>query len=112
MIRDFINRWLGQEPDHSATDAILGSLHMLHHKVAMLNADLAAIDLHNRALARIIAKLDPLYGVPEDDPLRRKESDAISARAKAQLYTEAAVQRRPYDPEPLDCSTPKPKGAP
>lgn len=37
-----------------------------------------SIKVTNRALGRAIAKIDPLYGVPEDDPARKAASDKLS----------------------------------
>lgn len=53
-----------------------------------------AIMLQNAALARIIAKLDPLYDADELDPSRKAASDAISARIIAKLNGELAEQQR------------------
>jgi hypothetical protein len=47
----------------------------------------------NAALGRIIAKLDPMYGVPEDDSARRAASDKLSNEIIARLKAEDASRR-------------------
>lgn len=52
-----------------------------------------AILFHNRALGRVIAKLDPNYGIPENDPSRVAESDRIGDAVIAKLLGEHKIQR-------------------
>lgn len=40
------------------------------------------------ANARLITKLEPIYGIPETDPKRRAESDAISDAVIKRLLSE------------------------
>jgi hypothetical protein len=49
------------------------------HRITALGAIRDDIAVQSRALGRVIAKIDPLIAVPEDDPKspRRAESDAI-----------------------------------
>lgn len=44
--------------------------------------------LTNRALGRIIAKLDPMYGASEHDPVRKANSDAIGDEVIKRLQGE------------------------
>ena len=50
-----------------------------------------AIAIHNRALGRIIAKLDPMYGKSDFDPERRAESDRLADEVIARLRAEHAA---------------------
>jgi hypothetical protein len=50
--------------------------------------------LQQRALARIIGKLDPLYGIPEDDPQRISKDKELADRVIAQLKGEYEVQKQ------------------
>ena len=46
------------------------------------------IAVHNRALGRIIAKVDPQYNRSEFDPERRAESDKLADEVIARLHAE------------------------
>lgn len=43
-------------------------------------------------LGRVIAKLDPLYGVPEDDPARVAESKDLGEQAIRRIKAEAMAR--------------------
>ncbi len=45
----------------------------------------------NAALAAIIAKLDPMSGLPEDNPIKRQVSDELNKAVLARLDAEQAV---------------------
>lgn len=45
------------------------------------------------ANARLIAKLDPLYGIPEDDPARKAASDELGKAIIAKLKAEDVARR-------------------
>ena len=54
----------------------------------------------NLILARLVAKLDPLYGKPENDPERKAASDKLSNEVIAKLRAEHAVRDHyHYTPE-------------
>ena len=50
--------------------------------------------VYDRAVGRIIAKLDPMYGRDEADPVRKAESDRISDEAIGRIYAEHAASNR------------------
>lgn len=45
-------------------------------------------------LARIIAKVDPMYGTPEDDPERVAASKRLGMETEARLKAEALARRQ------------------
>lgn len=49
----------------------------------------------NRAMGRIIAKLDPEYGRSEFDPQRRRESDELSDQIIRKLIGEHLASNQP-----------------
>jgi hypothetical protein len=54
----------------------------------------------NLILARLVAKLDPLYAKSEDDPVRKAASDKLSDEVIAKLRAEHAVRDHcHYTPE-------------
>ena len=48
--------------------------------------------IQNAALSRIIAKLDPNYGIAEDDPRRQAESDELGQDVIKKLMGEHIAQ--------------------
>lgn len=54
----------------------------------------STIRLHNHALGRIIAKLDPAYGKDEYDPLVKAESNAIGEPILHRLEAELNAARK------------------
>lgn len=57
-----------------------------------------AIELHNATLARIIAKVDPSYGLEMDSPRKAELNAKLTSRVMGQLKAEALVQAH-NDPE-------------
>lgn len=47
--------------------------------------------IHTAALGRIVARLEPLFAVPEDDPARKKASDELGEKVIEKLKAEQAV---------------------
>ena len=91
MIRERLLEWLG-------INRILGKLNVFNERTIELVSKLdklnTQIGIHNRALARVIAKLDPLYGDDEISPGRRAESDKIGELVLAKLRGETEMQQR------------------
>ena len=48
----------------------------------------------NAAMARLIAKLDPTYGIPEIDPKRKAESDKLGEAVIKRLKAEDEARRK------------------
>lgn len=49
----------------------------------------------NRAMGRLIAKLDPEYGRSEFDPQRKRESDELSDQIIRKMIAEHTVSKPP-----------------
>lgn len=100
MIWRYLQRKLGildiQEKQYMIHEALLDSREILYNNFRNIYSDVA---VHNRALARIIAKLDPMYGVSEFDPARKAASDEIGERVMERLKAEAEVEAK-YRGEP------------
>ena len=92
IFRDRIREWLGIADIESKMDYIIRSQQTSDNIARQIEQ---AIALHNAALARIIAKLDPLYGIPEDDPRRKAASDEIGNTIIAKLRGEIEA-RKPF----------------
>lgn len=65
------------------TEDIYNQINDLQNYITGLRGEVARIhhqhEIHNRALGRIIAKLDPTYASSEFDPARKAASDAAGA---------------------------------
>ena len=86
-----LRRWLGLDVHHHQPTDIKSDLGRLSVYINHLRIE---IEIHNAALARIIAKLDPLYGQsenPADNPDRKAKSDTLSDSIIAKLRAEQAV---------------------
>jgi|HubBroStandDraft_2_1064218.scaffolds.fasta_scaffold166512_2 hypothetical protein len=92
-LRTLIRKWLGIENVLVKLISISIEQQMLHTELRRVHMNIIT---HHDALGRIIAKLDPLYGVDEQDPARRAESDRISRQAMERLEAEAKA-RAPYN---------------
>jgi len=85
-LRTWIQEWLG----------IAGLHRNVAYQSAFMKGELSrltdGLQVHNLALGRIIAKLDPLFGVPEDDPARKAASNKLSNDIIAKLKAEQSVR--------------------
>lgn len=53
-----------------------------------------AVEINSRIHARIVAKLDPMYATPEDDPVRKAASDRLTDETIARIRGEFLAQER------------------
>ncbi len=67
------------------TDIKLSELSRELHKVTQ------QLNVTSAALAAIIAKLDPISGLPDDNPIKRQVSDELNKAVLARLEAEQAV---------------------
>lgn len=69
----------------------------IHERVAKIDNRLGDIEHNTRVshdgLGRVLAKLDSLYGIPEDDPRRKAASDALGNDIIRKLKDEDAARR-------------------
>lgn len=68
----------------------------LAHYRSMLNNQRESIGYHNATLARLLAKLDPMFAQPElNNPARKAESDRIAKSVEKRLKAEQAIWNDP-----------------
>lgn len=77
--------------------SILNKLDDTVRLASAIEANTASLNLQTCAISRIIAKLDPLYGVHYDDPARIQDSKAIEQKVLTQLKADAIAAVH-YDP--------------
>ena len=70
-------------------DALSPEIRALHITIDRYRG---AVEINNRLLARIVAKLDPMYAIPEDDPIRRAASDRLTEEIIARIRGEFLQQ--------------------
>jgi hypothetical protein len=85
MMRLWVQKWLGIDAAIShAYDASM-TADSINRELQRLRTD---IRVQSCALGRIIAKVDPMYGKPEIDPERKRESDEIGVQVLRKLEAE------------------------
>lgn len=70
----------------------------LNNYISGLRGEVGAIrtkiDVNNLALCRVIAKIDPNFVIPEDDPVRKAASDAAGQAVIQKLLGEQHYTNR------------------
>lgn len=66
----------------------------MHQYKGLLYTTKQNIGLHDRALGRVIAKLDPNYGLDELDPRRKADSDNLGDQIIKKLKAEQAASNK------------------
>lgn len=89
-MKQAIRRWLGIEELHTKVDEYSKFIGLTNVNIGSIRNQL---EVTNEALGRIIAKLDPMFAIPEDDPARRAESDRIGREAIRKMAAEVQVRR-------------------
>lgn len=93
-MKRIIRRWLGL--DRLAT--IEAQLSTAQAQIATLGAVITnlrtAVEVQNLAAGRIIAKLDPAFVTPHDDPARKAESDRLGEEVIRRIKAEHAFSNR------------------
>lgn len=97
-MKNWLRKWLGTSDLQDAIDNLTrhsinlqADIRSLDSRISILNGN---VPVHNNAIARLIAKLDPLYGIPEDDPERKAASDKLSAQIINKLYADHAASNK------------------
>jgi hypothetical protein len=92
MVREWLRKLLGLDNITTALvdleckmDKIEDQLDSILHSLRMLDR---LTRVHEQALARIVAKLDPMFGVDELDPKRKAESNRLADGVLNKLYAE------------------------
>lgn len=97
-MKAWLRRLLGTYDIDERLKAIEMQMHqyrgLLNQNKGLLNQTKNNVGLHDRALGRIIAKLDPNYGLDELDPRRKAESDALGDAVIKKLKAEHAASNK------------------
>jgi hypothetical protein len=92
-----IQNWLGVFGIIQSIDELRAQSINLQRDITELRRMKDQISIHNRALGRFIAKLDPLFGSNEFDPARKTESDRLADAVIERLKAEHLASRNPND---------------
>lgn len=88
-LRNRIRQWLGitdlQATQNLTYNNIKDQYHVFNNKLDKLSLQIGSI---TPGLGRIIAKLDPMYGRPEQDSARKAESDRLGDQVIERLKAE------------------------
>lgn len=91
MIKDWIRKLIGAYD----TDERLKAIEMQLHQYKGLIADQRHnISVTNLAIGRVVAKLDPLFATPEDDPARVAASKALGEYVIKKIKSEHAASNK------------------
>ena len=90
-MKQWIRKYLG-------IDDLLNQVHLYQTQTISAETTIRKLDEANRVLlaglGRVVAKLDPNYGMDDHDPKRKAESDEIGSRAIKKMMGENAMQER------------------
>lgn len=92
-MKKWIRRWLGISEIQEDQAFLSRKLNEISNSMKDAKMILE-IGIHNRALARIIAKLDPMYNVSEFDPERIAASKKLEDEILAKLNSEWQTSNR------------------
>lgn len=84
-MKEWLRRLLGTEDIDERLKAIEMQMHQYKGLISGMRLNSGT---QNMALGRIIAKLDPNYGIPEDDKARRSASDLLGQQVITKLEGE------------------------
>jgi len=96
-MKDFIQKWLGIT---ELQVTIIETASLQSAQLAELRGLKGQLIASNMGMARIIAKLDPMYGVAYDDPERKAASDKLSQEIIKKLIAEHVISNRMQTGDP------------
>ena len=100
-MKKWIRQYLGIDDLVSNEQMIFNELGRLHAKTDQVFISTRGVKteiaIHNRALARFIAKLDPMFAEDEMSPARKAESDKLTEQVIRKLVGEHLASRAPGD---------------
>jgi len=89
-----IQKWLGIELIYNQVNDLQNYIIGVRGELASLKMLKTEIAVHNKALARMIAKLDPVFGRDELSPKRKAESDKIADDIMNKLLSEHIIAKQ------------------
>lgn len=87
----WLQRLLGTDGTYDQIVGLNNYISGLRGEVGALRTEMKVM---NRALGRVIAKIDPMFIVPEDDPTRKAASDAAGDAVIRKLIGEHIMSNR------------------
>lgn len=84
----WLQRALGIEHIYDQLIGLNNYITGLRGEMAALKSLKSEIQIHNRSLARVIAKLDPMFGEDEISPERKAASDKLTEQVMRKLIGE------------------------
>lgn len=91
----WLQRLLGLDDIYQQINAQNRYITGLRGEIGALSSLKTEIGIHNRSLARVISKLDPMFGRDEIDPVRKAESDKLTNDIMQKLIGEHLASRVP-----------------
>lgn len=90
-LKQRVRDWLGISRVIDQMNAIEIKQIANNNKVSDFNRN---ISVQNRAFGHILARINPILGIPEDDPKRRADSDALGEEIIRRLKGEVQVTEK------------------
>jgi hypothetical protein len=87
----WLRRLLGTDGTYDQIVALNNYISGLRGEIGQIRSQ---VSVTNLSLGRIIAKIDPAYATPEDDPKRKAASDAIGEEVIRKLLGEDHYSNR------------------
>lgn len=98
-MKQMIRKWLGLDEMQTELELCKYNTIFAHDIACKIDEKLAKlnikIDAHNLAIGQLISKLNPMYGIPEDDPARVEASRKLGEEVIKKLEAEATILRDP-----------------
>lgn len=83
-----IQKWLGIELIYEQVNDLQNYITGVRGELTALKALRTEIAVHNKALGRMIAKLDPIFALDEQSPARKADSERIAEEVIRKLRGE------------------------
>lgn len=90
-MKNWIRRYLGMEDTYNQMVALNNYISGLRGEVGAIRTQ---VSVTNRAVGRIVAKLDPAFADSEHDPARKIDSDALGDAVIQRLLGEVHYSNR------------------
>jgi regulator of replication initiation timing len=97
MLKQWIRKLIGTNDIYEQVNDLQRYITGLRGEIGALKSLKTEVGIHNRALSRVIAKLDPMFAEDEMSPARKAESDKITEMVMRKLIGEHLASRVPGD---------------
>ena len=96
-MKNWIRQYLGTSNLYEQINDLQRYITGLRGEIGALKSLKTEVAIHNRALARFIAKIDPMFAEDEMSPARKAESDKLTEQVIRKLVGEHLASRAPGD---------------